>query len=405
MVSPIVSIPGGGVTSAAGFRAAGVAAGIKKGRNRDVALVVSDEPAEAAALFTTNQVKAAPVKVSMAHARSGKIRAIVANAGCANACTGIAGLRDAKETTEAVAAALGCKAREILVCSTGRIGVPLPMPALRRGVKAAAAKLDASPRTALKAAEAIMTTDTFAKHCAVRVEIDGHPVTIGGMAKGAGMIHPDMATMLCFLTTDARIERQALRRCLEDCAGQSFNRISVDGDTSTNDTVILLANGRARNAKLTRHHPQYSLFRQALRHVMRELARLIVEDGEGTSKVVEIIVKGAASAHDAQRAAVAVGTSTLVKCSWCGEDPNWGRIMDALGYSGAKVREEMVEIFYDGVQAAVNGQRSRVSPARLKKVVSRPRFAITIHLHLGPGEHTFLTTDLTEEYVTLNKGE
>lgn len=399
----IAVVKGGSITSARGFRAAGIAAGIKKSRGKDFTLVTSDVPAEVAAVFTVNQVKAAPVKVSIEHAKSGRARAIVANSGCANACTGIPGLRDAKETTELVAKELGCKGKEVLVCSTGRIGTLLPMPAMRRGIKAAAAKLD--PKGGLRAAEAIMTTDTFAKSFAVKVEIDGKPVVIGGIAKGAGMIHPDMATMLCFVTTDAKIDRATLRACVEEGVGRSFNSISVDGDTSTNDTVIVLANGQAGNAVLTRSHPGLPLFRRALRAVMRHLAHLIVKDGEGITKVVEVVVKGAASSRDAKLAAQAVGKSTLVKCSWCGEDPNWGRLMDALGYSKAKVREELVEIFYNGLQAVVNGQRSKVPESRIRKVVTKPEFTLTIHLHLGQGEYSFLTTDLTEEYVTLNKGE
>ena len=402
-LSPITVLKNGSVTSARGFRAAGIAAGIKKTKGKDMALVSSDTPAEVAAVFTVNQVQAAPVKVSREHARTGKVRAVVANSGNANACTGVAGLRDAKEMTEVAAKELGCKAKEVLVCSTGRIGIPLPMPVIRRGIKEAAAALD--PSGGVVAAEAMMTSDTFAKHYAVRIELDGVPVTIGGIAKGAGMIHPDMATMLAFVTTDARIDRATLRACVDECVEQSFNSISVDGDTSTNDTVIVLANGAARNQPLTRKHAQFPLFLQALRQVMRHLSRLIVEDGEGITKVVEIVVKGAATRKDAKLAALAVGKSTLVKCSWCGEDPNWGRLMDALGYSKAKIREEMVEIFYNGLQAVVNGQRSKASEARIRKIVAKRSFIITIHLHLGAGEYTFLTTDLTEQYVTLNKGE
>ena len=399
----IAVVKNGSVTSPKGFRAAGIAAGIKKSRGKDMALVASDVPAEVAAVFTTNQIKAAPVKVSMQHARSGKVRAVIANSGGANACTGIAGLRDAKEMTEVAAKALGCKGKEVLVCSTGRIGVLLPMPTVRRGIRSAVEKLDADGGA--KAAEAIMTTDTFAKSCAVKFEIDGRPVVIGGIAKGAGMIHPDMATMLCFVTTDALVDRAVLRRAVEECVGKSFNSISVDGDTSTNDTVVVLANGQAGNPRLGAGHLQLPVFQQALCQVMRHLSRLIVEDGEGITKVVEIVVKGAATRRDAKLAALAVGNSTLVKCSWCGNDPNWGRIMDALGYSQAKVREELVEIFYNGVQVTVNGLRSGVSEARIRKVVAKSRFVITLHLHLGQGEYTFLTTDLSEEYVTLNKGE
>jgi glutamate N-acetyltransferase/amino-acid N-acetyltransferase len=393
----------GGVTSAKGFLAAGVAAGIKASGDKDLALVVSTTPAEVSAVFTTNQVKAAPVKVSTRHSRNGKVRGVIINAGNANACTGLQGLRDAQEMTKITAKLVGCKAGSILVCSTGRIGIPLPMAKLRRGIKKAYRKLDADG--GFKAAESIMTTDTFKKEVAVEIEIDGQTVTVGGMAKGAGMIHPNMATMLCVITTDAVIDKTTLRRSVEDAVEHSFNRISVDGDTSTNDTVMVLANGAAGNNPLRSYHPKLEVFHSALRSVMRHLARMIVEDGEGISKVVEVAVKGAANYADAKAATLAVGKSTLVKCSWCGEDPNWGRIMDALGYSSARIREEMVEIYYNGLQAVVNGRRSKVPEARIRKVVRQRAFTITINLHLGEGEYSLLTTDLTEKYVTLNKGE
>jgi glutamate N-acetyltransferase/amino-acid N-acetyltransferase len=277
------------------------------------------------------------------------------------------------------------------------------MAKLRRGIKKAHRKLDADG--GFKAAESIMTTDTFKKEVAVEIEIDGQTVTVGGMAKGAGMIHPNMATMLCVITTDAVIDKTTLRRSVEDAVEHSFNRISVDGDTSTNDTVMVLANGAAGNNPLRSYHPKLEVFHSALRSVMRHLARMIVEDGEGISKVVEVAVKGAANYADAKAATLAVGKSTLVKCSWCGEDPNWGRIMDALGYSSARIREEMVEIYYNGLQAVVNGRRSKVPEARIRKVVRQRAFTITINLHLGEGEYSLLTTDLTEKYVTLNKGE
>ncbi len=396
-------IKGGGVTSAEGFQAAGVACGIKPRGEKDMALIVSDVPAEAAATFTTNLVKAAPVKLSMKHLRNGKMRGVVINSGCANACTGVGGIADAKAMVEHAAKELETKPREWLICSTGRIGNRLPMAQVRKGIEKAAAKL--GPTNGAEAAKAIMTTDTRRKEFAMRFKVDGRKVTIGGMAKGAGMIHPNMATMLCVITTDASIDRPALKVCVEEAVEQSFNRISVDGDTSTNDTVIVLANGVSGTNLLKSYHPQFALFKKTLTHVMRKLARMIVEDGEGITRVVEVAVKGAANAQEAKLAALAVAKSELIKTSWTGGDPNWGRIMAALGYSGARVREEMVEIYYDGLLAVVNGQPSKTPLVKLRKLVRRPKFTITIHLHSGMGEYSILTTDLTEEYVRINKGE
>ncbi len=397
------TIKGGGVTSPLGFQATGVACGIKPRGEKDLALVVSDVPAEVAATFTTNLVKAAPVKVSMQHVRNGKIRGVVVNAGCANACTGIGGIADAKEMIEIVAGQFKTKPRQWLVCSTGRIGNRLPMALVRKGIEKAAAKI--SPDDGDEAAKAIMTTDTRRKEFAMRFKVNGRKVTIGGMAKGAGMIHPNMATMLCVITTDACIDKPTLRACVDDAVEHSFNRISVDGDTSTNDTVIVLANGLSGTNLLKSYHPQFGLFKKTLVHVMRKLARMIVEDGEGITRVVDVVVKGAASTQDARLVALAVAKSELIKTSWTGGDPNWGRIMAALGYSGARVREEMVEIYYDGLLAVVNGQPSKTPVAKLRKLVGKPKFTITIHLHTGAGEYSILTTDLTEEYVRINKGE
>jgi glutamate N-acetyltransferase/amino-acid N-acetyltransferase len=393
----------GGVTSAIGFSAAGVACGIKSEGEKDLAMVWSDAPAEVAATFTTNLVKAAPVKVSMKHARAGKMRGVVINAGCANACTGVAGISDAKAMIETAATLTGSKPREWLVCSTGRIGTRLPMAKVRKGLEKAAAKL--GTQNGSEAARAIMTSDTRRKEFALRFKMDGQRVTIGGMAKGAGMIHPNMATMLCVITTDAAIDKATLRSCMADAVEHSFNRISVDGDTSTNDTVLVLANGRSGANPLRSYHPQFALFCKALTDVMRQLARMIVQDGEGITRVVEVLVKGAASAAEARLAALAVAKSELVKTSWTGGDPNWGRILAAIGYSGARVREEMVEIYYDGLLAVAHGQPSKTPLAKLQKLVRRPKFTITIHLYIGAGEYSILTTDLTEEYVRINKGE
>jgi glutamate N-acetyltransferase/amino-acid N-acetyltransferase len=396
-------IKDGGITSAQGFQAAGIGCGLKEGGAKDLALIVSDVPAEVAATFTTNAVKAAPVKVSMKHSRNGKVRGVVVNSGCANACTGVGGITDAKAMIEYAAKATQTRPREWLVCSTGRIGTRLPMAKILKGIDKAVDKL--APKGGVEAAKAIMTTDTRRKEFAMRFKVGGRKVTIGGMAKGAGMIHPNMATMLCFVTTDVSIDKASLRACVDEAVELSFNRISVDGDTSTNDTVIVLANGASGTNLLKSYHPQYNLFKKTLTHVMRKLARMIVEDGEGITRVVDVVVKGAASVQDAKLAALAIAKSELIKTSWAGGDPNWGRIVAALGYSGARVREEMIEIYYDGIVAVVNGQPSKTPLARLKKIARQPKFTITIHLHAGPAEYSVLTTDLTEEYVRINLGE
>jgi len=395
----------GGVTAAQGFLAGSVYCGIKAANasKPDLALIHSPHPTVAAGTFTTNRVKAAPVRVSMAHLRTGDVRAIVANAGNANACTGVAGIETAKRMTEAVAKGLDLKPRQVLVCSTGRIGVPLPIEKMEASIAElpAALKKNGSKR----AAEAIMTSDTFPKEFAVEFEIDGVPVRLGGIAKGAGMIDPNMATMLCFLTTDAAIDKKQLQHALSVAVEQSFNRITIDGDMSTNDTVLMLANGAAGNKALRYGTEDFKAFQRALDHVTRNLARMIVEDGEGVTKFVEVHVNGATTLSDARKAAEAVANSTLTKCAWFGGDPNWGRIMDALGYSGARLREETVDIFYDGTIAVKNGMPSKTPFAKIQQIVAQKKFTIMIDLHLGSAEYTVFTTDLSTDYVKLNMGE
>lgn len=391
----------GSVTAPQGFRAAGVACGVKASGNKDLGLIVSDVPATAAAVFTTNQVKAAPVVYNLRHVRAGTARAIVVNSGNANACTGAVGLVHARAMAAGVARRIGCNEDEVFVCSTGRIGVRLPSVKIQAGIKRLLGML--SPNGGPSVAEAIMTTDSFPKECAVRFKAGGATITIGGIAKGAGMIHPNMATMLAFLTTDAAVPRAALQRALAAAVNRSFNRISVDGDMSTNDSVILLANGRAGHAALT--GKLWTEFEEALTFVCQSLARLIVRDGEGVSRFVTVTVAGARTDDEAVLAARAVCNSVLVKTSWCGGDPNWGRIMDALGYSRAKIQESKVDIRYDGVPAVVGGVVARTPVEKLKKIVVQPEFTIDIHLHLGRGSCTMYTTDLTEKYVEFNKGE
>jgi glutamate N-acetyltransferase/amino-acid N-acetyltransferase len=395
----------GGVTAARGFLAGSVYCGIKASNSSrpDLALIHSPQPTVAAGTFTTNRVKAAPVRVSMMNLRSNDVRAIIANAGNANACTGVAGLECAKRMTAATAAALGLRERQVLVCSTGRIGVPLPIEKMEASIATLPAAC--SPTGSHAAACAIMTSDTRPKEIAVEFSIDGQTVRLGGIAKGAGMIDPNMATMLCFLTTDAVIDKKLLQRALSVSVEQSFNRITVDGDMSTNDTVLMLANGAAANKPLRYTQPAFKLFQRALDHVTKHLARMIVEDGEGVTKFVEVHVHGAASLTDARRAAEAVANSALVKCAWFGNDPNWGRLMDAIGYSGAKLREELVDIYYDGVLAVKGGIASKTPFAKLQEIVAAPRFAVCIDLHQGSAEYSVYTTDLSVDYVKLNMGE
>lgn len=403
-MNSLIEIPGG-VTAPRSFTAGSVFAGIKAANTSkpDIAFVCSVVPAVAAGTFTTNKVKAAPVRVSQANIRSAETRAIVANSGNANACTGVVGIEHAKRMTKAAAKALGLKERQVLVCSTGRIGVPLPIERMEAAIAKAPEAVSADG--SLRAARAIMTSDTKPKEIAVEIKLRGKTVRIGGIAKGAGMIDPNMATMLCFVTTDAAISKKLLQQAVSDAVEQSFNRITIDGDMSTNDTVLVLANGAAGNPPLQDGTPEFDRFQNALNHVACALARMIVEDGEGVSKFVTVQIRGAKSRQDARKAAEAVANSTLTKCCWFGGDPNWGRIMDAIGYSAARVREETVDIYYDGLIAVKNGLAAPTPFSKLKEVVANPRFTITVDLHIGSADYTVFTTDLTTAYVEFNMGE
>jgi len=395
----------GGVTAARGFLAAAVFAGIKasnKGRN-DMALVVSETPASAAGVFTTNRVKAAPVRVSRAHIRSKHARGVLLNSGNANACTGPCGIAAAKALAASAAQALGCATGQILVCSTGRIGVPLPLEKMSAKLPDLAAAL--SGKNGLLAAKAIMTSDSFAKEYAVEVRAPGGTFRVGGMAKGAGMIDPNMATMLCVVTTDAKISKGALQNVLHHAVERTFNRITVDGDMSTNDTVLVLANGAAGGASIKSGTPDHALFVEALNEVCLKLAHMIVRDGEGVSKFVTVQVRGASSLQAARKVAEAVANSTLVKCAWAGNDPNWGRILDAVGYCGARIREELVDIYYDGVVAVRGGTAAATPKEKLVAAVTPDKFTVTVDLHQGRAAYTVYTTDLTEKYVELNLSE
>ena len=402
-MSKLVWLRKGTVTSPKGFLATGMHAGIKPGREKDLALVVSAKPAEAAGAFTTNQVKAGPVRVCQAHIKNGPIKAVILNSGNANACTGVRGIADAKRMTVETANVLKCRPHQVLVCSTGRIGRLLPIRKVLRGIRSIAGKV--KPNGGTVAARAIMTSDTRRKEAAVRLTIAGRRLTIGAMAKGAGMIHPNMATMLCVVTTDAAVDKRTLVRLTADAVEHSFNRISVDGDMSTNDTVLVLANGAAGNTPLKSYDPDLGKFSNALKQLMLEMAKKIVEDGEGKTRVIELRVCGAATERDARMMAEAIVRSPLVKTSWAGGDPNWGRIMGAIGACGARMREELVDIHYDGVSAVRGGVAAVTPPGRLKAAARRARVSIQVDLNLGKGEYRILTTDLSEKYVRINLGE
>jgi glutamate N-acetyltransferase/amino-acid N-acetyltransferase len=391
----------GGVTAAAGFKACGVMAGIKYEGRRDFAMVVADKPATVAAVYTLNKVAAAPVQVDRERTRSGKAQAIVINSGCANACTGETGLANARETARLAAEALGIDEQLVLVCSTGVIGVNLPMERVAEGVRLAAEALNATGGN--DAAHAILTTDTVDKQIAVELEIDGQAVRIGGMCKGSGMIEPNMATMLGFITTDAAVDTQALDEALHVAVSKSFNRIVVDGDMSTNDTIIAMANGAAGNKVITLRHPQWQDFVDALTMVCVELAKKIVMDGEGATKFVTVRVKGALTAEDAQKAARAIAKSPLVKTSWFGLDPNWGRVIAAVGYSGATVDDRWAQIYYGDVCAYDKGRVADKAMLKPMQDVMRKRaFDVTVNLNLGNGEDVIYTCDFSYDYVKIN---
>lgn len=391
----------GGVTAPKGFAAAGVHCGVKKSR-KDLAILFSETPARCAALFTTNRVPAAPVIVDREQLkRSDLMRAIVVNSGNANACTGERGLQDAWEMASVAAAALELPVDQILVSSTGVIGQYLPMERICGGIVEAARGLGAG--NGAEAAEAIMTTDTFIKQVALRTEIEGRIVTFGGMAKGSGMIAPNMATMLAFVATDAAIDGAALRAALKSAGDRSFNRITVDGDTSTNDMVAVLANGRAGNAEITAAAGNsYAVFLAALEHLLVRLSKMIVTDGEGATKLIEIRVTEAASEEAAVLAARAIANSNLVKTAIHGEDANWGRIIAAVGYSGIAFAPEEVEIFFDQVPILGRNYRIDFSEAEAARVLARREFTLTVRLNQGSSSATFWTCDLSKEYVAIN---
>jgi glutamate N-acetyltransferase / amino-acid N-acetyltransferase len=391
----------GGLTAVPGILAGGVAAGIKPSGKKDLALIHSPTPARSAAVFTSNQVKGAPVLVSMEHARSGAAQAIVASSGCSNVCTGERGLKDAREMTKIVADLLRIPPTHVLIAATGVIGVPLPMDRVRAALPKVVKAL--SPQGGRAAAEAIMTTDTRPKEAALRVEVNGKSVTMGGIAKGVGMIEPHLATMFCFVATDAAIARGVLSGVVRRAVDRSFNRATVDSDQSTSDTVAVLANGLAENRPVEVGGRGLRQFAAGIDAIMTKLARMLVADGEGATKLVAVTVRGAASRKDALAAARSVANSPLVKTAFNGADPNWGRIMMALGKSPARIDQDKVAISFGDEFLVERGVlREGVRLERIREIMGGQEYEITIDLGLGRSEDRVWTCDLSEEYVRIN---
>lgn len=401
---PVTRIKGG-VGAAKGFVTGAVGCGIKNPESDrlDLALIHSTVPCRSAGAFTTNRVKAAPVKVSQSHLRKGELRSVVVNSGNANACTGIAGLHDANAMCDAVAEGLGVKKVEVGVCSTGVIGLPMPM--VRISPKFGELIGGLKAKRGNDVARAIITSDTHEKEAAISFDMDGTRVRLGGCVKGAGMISPSMATMLCFITTDANLSSDCLRRATLEAVEESFNRITIDGDMSTNDTVLVLANGASGMPVARRNGAAGKQFRKALGWLMLELAKAVVKDGERVTKFVTVRVKGAGTHLDAKKVAEAVCKSSLVKASWNGGDPNWGRIIHAVGYSRARIREELIDIRIGGLAACLGGMQAETPMDQLREVVSKKEFEIEIDLNRGSAEYEMYSSDLSPEYVDFNRSE
>lgn len=388
------------ITLPKGFIAGTARCGLKK-QGEDLAIIFSERPAVAAGVFTRNLVQAAPVVVSREHLRAKNHRAVVVNSGCANACTGERGMADARETAEIVGEYFNCRENEVLVCSTGVIGVPLDMDKLRSGIRIATAEL--TRKSGNRVAEAIMTTDTTPKIAGRTLMLDGKRVTIGGVAKGSGMIHPNMATLLAFVTTDVEISKAALKKALRKAADRSFNRITVDGDTSTNDSLIVLANGAAENEPiLEAEGSSFEAFAGALTDVCRDLAVQVARDGEGARKLITVNVKNAPSEKSAHRIAETVATSPLVKTAIAGEDANWGRILAAAGRSGVRFDVSKVDIYLGRLAVARQGMGPGFDEAKALKILKDNEVTLTIDLNQGDASSTVWTCDLTEDYIRIN---
>ncbi len=401
-----------GIADVSGFETGASACNIRGNADLerlDVALVFSKKPCVAAGAFTTNDVKAAPVYVSQAHLRGAAtgtpMHGIVATSGNANACTGARGMADANAMCALAARACGVDAEQFFVCSTGRIGVNLPMEKMERGIVAAAKNLSAEPAMSERAADAILTSDTRRKTCTAKFSVGGKTVVIAGMAKGAGMIEPGMATMFGLMATDAKIEQTLLQKCLWNAVGQSFNCVTVDGDMSTNDTVLVLANGASGVDISDGESVALADFKAALNAVALGLARKIVGDGEKISRVVTLHVCGARTTADANKIARSIGNSLLVKASWCGGDPNWGRLLCSAGYAKCGIDQTKIDLFYDDVPVFLKGELQAQNEAEWHRVVYAREFSIHMHLNIGICDYRLISTDLTEAYVDFNKGE
>ncbi len=395
-----MNIIDGGITAPKGFKAAGVACGIKKNNRKDLAIVCSEDTAVASGVFTTNVVKGHSLQVSMEHIKNGFARAIVINSGNANACVGETGYKDAKEITALTAELLQCDAQDILVNSTGVIGTKLNMPSVRSGIRLAVNAL--SSLGGAEAEEAIMTTDLMPKEIAVDIELQGETVRIGGIAKGSGMIHPNMATMIGIITTDANISRSLLDKALKQCVKKTFNRVSVDGDTSVCDSVFVLANGFADNDAIVKEDYEYSKFVDAMMFVCTYLARLIAKDGEGATKLIEIQVDGAGDENDAYKVVSTVAKSPLVKTAIFGEDANWGRIFTAVGYSGASFDPNLTDIYLGDILVCRNGAAANFDEAAVKEIIKKKEIVIKINLKKGNVSDRIWTCDFSYDYVKIN---
>ena len=389
-------VPSGTVTTPSGFTAGATHAGIKKEENLDLAILASEVPCVAAGVLTRNQIKAAPVVLCQQRLAGGKAAGVVVNSGCANACTGEQGLADAREMAALAAEAIGAPPEQVLVASTGVIGQMMPMERLRTGIKQISLSRDGGHEMA----RAIMTTDTVPKEVAVRVNGGGY--TIGGVAKGAGMIHPDMATFLGFLATDARVDPAFLQTALKEAADVSFNMVSIDGDTSTNDTLLLLANGLAGNDVISSGTEQAEAFQQALDVLCVHLAKAMARDGEGATKLFEVTVQGASDRAAARQMARTVVSSPLVKAATYGNDPNWGRILAAAGRSGAEVVESKVDLYLADICLLKAGRPQPFDHAEAVKHLNKTEVAFTLNLNLGDGSAVAWGCDLTENYAEIN---
>jgi glutamate N-acetyltransferase/amino-acid N-acetyltransferase len=388
-------------TRAAGFLVAGVACGVRYQGRRDLGLLFSSEEAGCtAAVFTTNVVQAAPLLVSRKAVEAGGVRAVVVNSGIANAATGKRGLEDAYEMQALAAKELGLEKEEVAVASTGVMGEYLPMDRIQAGIKDAVVSLSRDGGYAF--AEAILTTDTRTKEAAAQAHIGGETITIGGVAKGSGMIHPNMATMLAFITTDAAVEKKCLQSTLSQAADRTFNRVTIDGDTSPNDMVLLMASGAAGNEIITSESPDYPAFEEVVETVMRELAREIARDGEGATKLIEVVVEGARSEESAAALAKTIVRSSLVKTAVYGEDANWGRVLNAMGYAGAPFDPEGVELYFGPVKVFANGEPVPHEEAEANATLDGDEVALTARLKEGTASATAWGCDLTYEYVKIN---